>query len=502
MTFKICRQLQRLEIRSCRFAPVRSWILLLVVTAIACAVRLEGQATPSLAQVKSLYVESFGGGNDGALLRRGLIKRLQKAGKYQIVDMPQQADATVKGSGEIWVKGYLTTSSRSLANNRQAVYGGYLSVEVVNQGGEPLWSYLVTPSKFAWASIADDLANNMVKAMLSASQENSLPGVAPGGRQNLARADLKGAGATFPAPLYQKWFESFERLHPEIHITYDAVGSESGTRLLAENKVDFAASDVSSADICAPQAGANCRRFASVLGGVVPIYNLKGLNKDLKFTPDALADIYLGKIKKWNDPKIRSSNKSVDLPDADILVIHRSDGSGTTYAWSDFLSKVSSDWKDTVGTGTTLKWPVGTGVERNEGVASAVQGTPNSVGYVELVYAIQHELSFGAVRNSSGEYVRADLNSLAEAAKATTRTATLASISSITDPPGRDAYPIATFTWLLLPRGQEVSAKKSAAIELLRWILTSGQKECSALGYAPLPREVATQQLELLNTLK
>ena len=237
-----------------------------------------------------------------------------------------------------------------------------------------------------------------------------------------------------------------------MQLTYKAVGSGEGMLMLAESKVDFAASDVSSLNAVAGEKVPAFRRVASVLGGVVPIYNLNDIPQDLNFTPETLADIYLGRITKWSDPKIRNSNKDIDLPDTNIVVVHRSDESGTTYAWSDFLSKVSPDWKSTVGTDIALKWPVGTEAMGNDGVASTVQATPNSIGYVELVYAIQHELSYGAVRNSSGNYVRADLNSLAEAAKAAIRSGNLESLSSITNAPGKDSYPIASFTWLLLPQ--------------------------------------------------
>ena len=242
-------------------------------------------------------------------------------------------------------------------------------------------------------------------------------------------------------------------------------------------------------------------RIASVLGGVVPIYNLKNLTQDLKFTPEALAGIYLGKITKWNDPTIKGPNKSAHLPDADIVVIHRSDGSGTTYAWSDYLSKTSAEWKTSVGAGLTLNWPVGTGVDYNEGVAATVQRTPNSIGYVELVYAIQHQLSFGAVRNASGEYIRADLESVAAAADSSLA-GNSASPSSITNASGKDAYPIATFTFLLLPPQINDGRKKAALLELLQWVLTSGQKECSALGYAPLPHDLANRQWLALDSSK
>jgi phosphate transport system substrate-binding protein len=239
------------------------------------------------------------------------------------------------------------------------------------------------------------------------------------------------------------------------------------------------------------------QRIASVLGAVVVTYNLKGLAHDLRFTPEMLAEIYLGTLRKWNDPRIAKVNKDVDLPDADIVVVHRSDGSGTSYAWSDFLSRTSAEWENSLGTNTTLQWLVGLGVSGNEGVASTVQKTANSIGYVELAYAIQHQLSFGAVRNSAGEFVRPDLRSLGEAARELPRMST-GELGSIVNPPGKEAYPIATFTWLIVPYEMTDAAKKSAAREFFQWMLTSGQRECSSLGYAPLPNDVAAQQLELL----
>ena len=467
--------------------------------------RVDGQSAVTLSQAKKLYVDQFSEGDESAQLRQSLIKRLQKNGRYQVVDTPNDADAVVKGSGEIWIKGYLTINSRAVATNRQPIYGGYLSVEVMTKDGEPLWSYLVIPSKLSWVSVRDDLANNLVKEMLLASTDSTVqsnPSNASAATTSLTRTNLTGSGATFPAPLYRKWFASFQRQHPEVHISYKDVGSEAGTLELATGTVDFAASDLSTLDVGAAQVGASFRRIASVLGAVVPAYNVNGIHQDLRFTPSILAGIYLGRIRRWNDSEIRSSNKDADLPDADIVVIHRSDGSGTTYAWSEFLSKTNPAWKNTLGTGTELKWPVGIGAEGNEKVATAVQGTPNSIGYVELVYAIQHRLSFGAVRNSSGEYLRADLDNLAEAAKAAGQPQSSDSPPSIIDSASKGAYPIATFTWLLLPSEIEDPIKKSALTSLLRWILTSGQKECSSLGYAPLPYEVASRQLEIVNKYK
>lgn len=474
----------------------KAWLGVLVfIAAFAQGICASAQSS-SFSDVKALYLEPFMGGNQAAGLRESLIHRLEKSGKYRIVDSPQQADAIVKGTGQIWVRGHFTINSRAPAANRETVYGGYLSVEVIGKDHEPLWSYLVTPSSFSWHSIQDDLAKNLVKQMLLAREDKAQPGAAAAAKQTLAATDITGAGATFPEPLYRLWFQSFAEQQPNVHLSYKAVGSEEGMRMLAANKVDFAASDVPALTGLSDLKDA--RRIATVLGAVVPIYNLSDITQDLNFSPETLADIYLGRITKWSDAAIRKSNRDADLPDADIVVFHRSDGSGTTHAWSDFLSKVSPAWKDAVGTGTTLKWPAGSGAIGNEGVAEAVAKTPNSIGYVELVYAIQHQLSYGAVRNSSGNYIHADLNSVAEAAKASDTS----SLSSITNPPGKDAYPIASLTWLLFPQEIKDEAKKAAFFELVRWILTSGQQECSSLGYTPLPRNLADQQVELLNSFR
>lgn len=301
---------------------------------------------------------------------------------------------------------------------------------------------------------------------------------------------LHGAGASFPAPLYGSWIASFHKLHPEIDITYQAVGSEAGVRMLAEGKVDFVASELL-------PSNDSFLRVVSALGGVVPIYNLKAAGPYLKFTPEILAGIYLGRITRWDDSAIRAANRGAHLRHAAIVVIHRSDGSGTTYNWSAFLSKTSDAWKDTVGSGATLNWPVGEGEALNEGVASRVASTPNSIGYVELVYAIQHQLSFAAVKNRAGAFVHADLNSLREAAQSAT-----AGTMSIIEAPGAGAYPIAAFTWVLLPQNTTDADKRKALLTFLEWVLTSGQKSCSTLAYAPLPNEIAARELEQLHRLQ
>jgi phosphate transport system substrate-binding protein len=242
--------------------------------------------------------------------------------------------------------------------------------------------------------------------------------------------------------------------------------------------------------------------IASALGAVVPIYNLQNADRYLNFTPETLAGIYSGSIKKWDDRAIKASNPGIALPDKNIVVIHRSDGSGSTFAWTDYLSKISPEWKEHVGANTTVSWPVGEGAERSEGIAAMVRQTPNSIGYVELIYAVQNELSFGAVRNAAGNFVKADLPSVTAAASSGAQISNSDFRISITNAPGKQAYPIATFTWLLLPADRGHTEKTGALLEFLQWMLTAGQKQCAGLGYAPLPSAVASKELQFLDTIK
>ena len=454
------------------------------------------QPVDSLSQVKTLYVGSFSGGTEAEHLRSSLIHRLDKDGRFNLVQSAKGADAVVNGTGQIWIKGFITINPRNPSTDREPVYGGYLSVEVVGANGQPLWSWLVSPGRLAWSNIVDELASRAADKMVEASKAAPVATTTASSSGAHPQTTLSGGGATFPAPLYKKWFEDFEQFHPGMYLHYSPVGSQAGIESLLAGKLDFAGSDVAPGVAVRTDDAANLRRFATVLGAVVPIYNVKGIAQDLRFTPEALADIYLGRVKRWNDPEIRSSNKGINLPDEPIVVIHRADGSGTTWVWSDYLSKVSQTWSSSVGRGTTLHWPIGTGAEQNEGVAQAVKTTANAIGYVEMSFAIQHGLSFGAVRNRAGEFVRANLDSLAEAAKVSGTTG--APPPSITDAAGKYAYPISAFTWIVIPAQTADATKRVAMTELLRWALTTGQKECSALGYSPLPREVADSQLRML----
>ncbi|AXC15138.1 Phosphate ABC transporter, periplasmic phosphate-binding protein PstS [Acidisarcina polymorpha] len=455
---------------------------------------LRAQTAAALANVRRIYVEPFSGKRGAGEIRSDIIGLLKHDPSLMIVSSVDQSDAVLKGNGEIWTTGYISTNPRANESSRSPIYSGYLSLTLEGSQGQALWSYLVTPAGSFSGAITSNLASHGAKLLLSAVVHEKGSG-APS-NESVSTPDqthqvLKGAGGTFPAPLYQSWIESFHQLHPELQVTYDPVGSEQGIRSLLAQQIDFAASDIPVAE-----TDTSLQRIATVLGAVVPIYNLQGLERSVRFTPEILANIFLGKITRWNDPLLRASNRGLNLPDAAITVIHRSDGSGTTYAFTDFLSRTSPEWKASIGTGGSVRWLVGHEATGNNGVATQVQQIPNSIGYVELTYAIQHELSFGSVRNASGAFVTANLESVATAAESAGDAA-----ASITNAAGKAAYPIASFTWIVLPN--PIPLKNRGPItDMLRWMLTNGQKQSSALGYAPLPRSVASRQLESLSTLK
>lgn len=317
---------------------------------------------------------------------------------------------------------------------------------------------------------------------------------------------LTGAGATFPYPMYSKWFNEYHKKDPNIQINYQSIGSGGGIRQVTEGTVDFGASDGPMTDeqlkAYQDKHGFAVLHFPTVLGGVVPTYNIPGVSGELKFTPEALAGIYLGKITKWNDPAITSPNSGVTLPGDDIVVIHRSDGSGTTYIWTDYLSKVSSEWKDKVGKSTSVNWPVGLGGKGNEGVSGLVKQTPNSVGYVELIYAVQNSMPYGSVKNSSGIFVKADLASVTAAAAGAAKNMPADFRVSITDASGKTAYPISSFTWLLIPSKFPDASKRDAVKGFVKWMLADGQNYTEALSYAKLPKEVVAKELEALNSVQ
>src|SRR5437879_6567763 len=317
---------------------------------------------------------------------------------------------------------------------------------------------------------------------------------------------INGAGATFPYPMYSKLFDEYHKKNANIQINYQSQGSGAGIKQVTEGTVDFGASDgpMNEEQLKAYQDkhGSGILHFPTVLGAVVPTYNIPGVSAELNFTPEALAGIFLGKITKWNDPAIADVNKGVKLPADDIVVVHRADGSGTTYCWTDYLSKVSEEWKTKVGKGTSVNWPVGLGGKGNEGVAGLVKQAPNSIGYVELIYAIQNNLPYGQVRNSSGTFIKADLASVTAAAAGTAKSMPDDFRVSITDPVGKTAYPIASFTWLLVPEKISDGAKKTAIVDFVRWMLKDGQKFAEPLAYAQIPKEVIEKGMKAIDRIQ
>jgi len=327
----------------------------------------------------------------------------------------------------------------------------------------------------------------------------ALAAALPAAAQDL---QIDGAGATFPNPIYSKWFSEYNKLHPNVKINYQSIGSGGGIRQLTNQTVFFGATDGPMTNEQIQAAGARILHLPTVLGGVVPIYNVPGVSGDLRFSGPLLADIFLGKVTKWNDAAIAKENPGASLPASDVTVVHRADGSGTSYIFCDFLAKSSPEWKQKVGVATSVNWPAGVGGKGNEGVAGLVKQTPGSIGYVELIYALQNKISFGAVKNSAGEYVRASLESVTAAAAATEGKMPADFRVSITNAPGKNAYPIASFTWLLFYESPKDKAKAKAMVDFMRWALAEGQKYAPDLGYAPLPPSVVTLETEALKKIK
>jgi phosphate transport system substrate-binding protein len=316
---------------------------------------------------------------------------------------------------------------------------------------------------------------------------------------------INGAGATFPAPIYTKWFDAYHKTFPTIQINYQPIGSGGGIKQVTEGTVDFGATDgpMNDDQLKEYQTKHNSPilHFPTVLGAAVPTYNIPGVAQELNFTPEALAGIFLGKITKWNDPELTKANPGVNLPAKDVIVVHRSDGSGTTYVWADYLSKVSPEWKTKVGVNTAVNWPVGLGGKGSDGVAGLVKETPNSIGYVELIYAIQNKMAYGKVKNAGGTFVKADLASVTAAAAGAAKAMPEDFRVSITNASGKDVYPISSFTWLLVPAKIQDPAKKKALKDFVNWMLGDGQNMVEALSYAKLPKEVVAMEKKAMSKI-
>jgi phosphate transport system substrate-binding protein len=319
---------------------------------------------------------------------------------------------------------------------------------------------------------------------------------------------INGAGATFPYPMYSKWFDEYHKKNANLQINYQSIGSGGGIKQVTEGTVDFGATDGPMNDdqlkAYQDKHGSGILHFPTVMGAVVPTYNITGVDAALNFTPEALAGIFLGKITKWNDPAIAGTNKGVKLPAEDIVVVHRADGSGTTYCWTDYLSKVSEEWKNKVGKGTSVNWPSpgSLGGKGNEGVTGTVKNTPNSIGYVELIYAESNKIPYGNVKNAAGVFVKASLAAVSAAAAGAAKDMPEDFRVSITNAPGKDSYPISTFTWLLIPEKFSDAAKRDAIKGFLKWALSDGQNYAEALSYAKLPKEVVAKETKAINKVQ
>ena len=311
---------------------------------------------------------------------------------------------------------------------------------------------------------------------------------------------INGAGATFPNPIYSKWFDEYQKSHPNVRINYQSIGSGGGIKQLSAQTVFFGATDGPMTDAQLQAAPGAILHFPTVLGGVVPVYNVTGVTRPLRFSGPVLAGIYLGKIKKWNNAAIAAINPGVRLPADDIAVVHRSDGSGTTYIFCDFLSKVSLEYQQKVGVATSVNWPAGVGAKGNEGVSGLVRQTPGAIGYVELIYALQNKMSYGSVQNKAGQFITASLDSVTAAAAGATMPDDFR--VSITNANGANAYPIASFTWMLLYQQPSDKARSAAMVEFVKWALTDGQKFAPGLGYAPLPQPVVAKEMQALGKIQ
>ena len=460
------------------------------IAGIVCCCAL---AVPAAAAGKRLFVEPFTTKAAPEKLRQYVIAQLSKLPAVQLVPSEADADDILGGGGDIWIKGYRSLNPRSgrLPSDGTPVYAGYLSVELKNGKGETWWSYLAMPENDT-GDISKELAKRIAKHVAAALEQGQPPSPETAAPQTAIV--IKGAGATFPYPVYAKWLTNYRRGNPNVDISYEAVGSEAGIRRLLAGSVDFGASDNPQAiRELSPADEGKYILLPSVVGAVVPIVNLPGVAGDIAFTPEALAGIYSGAIAKWNDPVLRRSNKDLSLPDLPIVVVHRSDGSGTSYAWTDFLSRTAPAWKAQTGASLNPKWPVGRGANGNEGVAGLVKEMGGSIGYVEYIYALQHHLSFGKVRNQAGKFVAASLESIGAAVDHAAPPADDFKIS-IVNAPGEGAYPIASFTWIVAPAKIADEAKRAAMVGFLKWMLGPGQAQSAALGYVELPKELVRRE--------
>jgi phosphate transport system substrate-binding protein len=352
-------------------------------------------------------------------------------------------------------------------------------------------------------SLSNQTARLVVSLLLTAGLLFSFAcsGGSPGGGGGGGSVKLQGAGASFPNPLYQKWLSEYGKLNPNLQMDYQSIGSGGGIKQIKEQTIDFGASDAPMKDEDLKSAPGEILHIPTVLGAVVITYNLQGVSQPLRFSPDVLADIFLGKIKKWDDARIKQDNSGVALPSTDITVVHRSDSSGTSAVFTDYLSKVSPEWKEKVGAGVSPNWPVGLGGKGNEGVTGQVKQTPNTIGYVELAYAVQNKLPVALLKNKSGNFVEPSLDAVTAAAAESVATTPEDLRVSITDGAGASAYPISSYTYILAYKDQKDAAKGKALVDFLWWGIHDGEKFAEALQYAPLPAEIVKRAEAKINSI-
>lgn len=475
----------------------------LLILSFILAAPVAGQRASSLNQVQNIYIGSLGPYQGAEDLRLELEGVIHQTHRLHLVQSPDLADAVLEGHGELWLRGYHSLSPRARVNPKYAepLYGGYLSVKLQGKNGETLWSYLANPGRISFDDLKHELANQIVNKLVE--EIAKAPDVAGhGASANLVPASgppltLQGAGATFPLPIYQDWFASFHARYPRWEFVYKGIGSEAGVEQLLSGASDFAGSDIPPDALTTFPGISDTHAFPSVGGAVVLIYNIPDFHGDLELTPDVITQIFTGKIGEWNDPALRALNRRETLPRAPIRLVHRADGSGTTFTFTDYLTKASAAWKQQMGRGQRVRWPVGEEATGNEGVANFVANTKYSLGYVEFIYALGRHLSSASLLNASGRYLQADLPSIMAAANSVAITSGKELDVSITNASAPDAYPISTFSWLMF--GDQLGPEKKAAVmSFLEWMLTSGQRQCSALGYAPLPQVLLNRELAIV----
>jgi phosphate transport system substrate-binding protein len=474
-----------------RAVPV--WFVLLS----GCA--LHAQTAHTLKEVHRIYVGSLGSASGAEELHNEVTRYLKRSKVFEIVNSAPEADAVLEGQGEIWIRGYRALSPRARKNASYAdpIVTGYLSVRLRGANDEILWSYFADPRRVTVHDLKRDLVDETTDRLVLEHNAEIAP-VAPVNATNDQPAELRGGGATFPFPIYQQWFVSFEKEHPAWKFQYEPVGSDKGLTELHSGAYDFAGSDIP--PNATPALSNETAFYPTVGGAVVLIYNLPDFMGELRLSGGIIARIFSGRLRTWDDPELRKLNPSAALPAAPMRVFHRSDGSGTTFALCDYLARTDAQWRQQVGPSYQPAWNGGEGFSGNEALANAVAQTPNSIGYVEFIYAYTHHLPVALVLNRAGDFIRPGLLSIMAAANgAGDRPQDL--VQSIADSPERAAYPISNLTWLAVP-SRLPNERKTTLRAFLLWVLTSGQRQCSALGYAPLPRNLVDQELNIVRSLK